>query len=53
MVSLDSSQCLLSAHVVCVCILTNCKLLDALEWNKSGAVLGVELLPQAQRVCEW
>ena len=31
MVSLDSSQCLLSVHVVCLRIITTCKLLDALE----------------------
>ena len=38
LVSLDSSQCPLSTHVICLYIITNCKLLYASEGDKKGAV---------------
>ena len=40
MVSLDSSPCPLSTHVVCLSIITNCKLLDVLEGNNKELLLG-------------
>ena len=48
MVSLDSSQCLLCAHVVCVCILRagldlESGLKNGLGWKKSTPLIGREV----------
>ena len=51
MMSLDSSQCPLSTHVVCLYIITNCRHLDALEGNNKGLSLKEELPPQAYEKC--
>ena len=45
-ISLDSSQCPLSSHVVCAYIITNYKLLDGLEGNNKELFLKEELPPR-------
>ena len=45
MVSLSSFHCPLSTHVVFLYIITNCKLLDALEGNNNKELSLKEVLP--------
>jgi hypothetical protein len=51
MVSLESSQCPLSTHAVCLYTVTNCKCLGALEGNNKQLPWKEELPPRADDRC--